>query len=412
VQDTTGYAESALTEPWACVIAAYKLEYRAGLKAGGTVWVIGAGGSKPYTIGAGFDAKAHPDRVLLTDVPAEFADWIKARAADLGVQVIENVSLDAPPVETVDDIVLLGANPDVIEQTSPFLAQYGIMALIDDQPMSRPASIDVGRIHYARWVYVGGSDADIAQAYGAVPVRSTLTSGGKAWFVGAGGPMGRMHVQRAIQAENGPSTVVCTDVSDARLQDLCVSFAGEAKTKGVEFVCLNPMNREAYAAGMAPFKETGFDDIIVMAPIPAVVADAATYLADKGVMNVFAGIPRGKMAQIDLSDAYLKHARIIGHSASSIDDMRLMLFQAENGTLSPNRSVAAVGSLDAARNGLQALVDTVYPGKVVIYPQIKDFALTALTDLKEKLPSVYAKLENGREWTTEAEAEFLRQMLP
>jgi L-sorbose 1-phosphate reductase len=35
VQPSTGYAESALTEPWACVIAAYQLEYRTALKPGG-----------------------------------------------------------------------------------------------------------------------------------------------------------------------------------------------------------------------------------------------------------------------------------------------------------------------------------------------------------------------------------------
>ena len=89
-----------------------------------------------------------------------------------------------------------------------------------------------------------------------------------------------------------------------------------------------------------------------------------------------------------------------------------MLNQAETGVLSPNRSVAAIGSLSAAREGLQAVMDTVYPGKVVIFPTVKEFPLTALPDLKESLPSVYAKLKDGREWTVEAENEFLRLMLP
>ena len=56
-------------------------------------------------------------------------------------------------------------------------------------------------------------------------------------------------------------------------------------------------------------------------------------------------------------------------------------------------------------------VRVVYPGKVVIYPQIKPMPVTAVPDLKEKLPTVYAKLENGRGWTTEAENEFLSLML-
>jgi hypothetical protein len=413
VQPTTGYAESALTEPWACVIAAYQLRYRTGLKPGGTTWIIGASAARAqtYTIGAGFDETCHPTRLLLTRVPAAFADWLKARAAALGVEVGQVDDVSALPVEQVDDIVVLGTEPDLVEAVSPCLADYGILAIIADAPFPRRVAVDIGRVHYNRWVYVGGPGPDIARAYGDTPVRSTLKPGGRAWFVGAGGPMGRMHVQRAIQVAQPPAVILCTDVSDLRLDDLCVSFRAEAEARGIQFVCLNPMNKDDYKAGMAPFKEQGFDDVIVLAPIPAVITDAAAYLAPKGVMNVFAGVGRGTMAELDLSDVYLKDVRFIGHSASTIDDLRLMLHQAETGELSPNRSVAAVGSLGAARDGLQAVRDTAFPGKVVIYPHIKDMPLTALPDLKDTMPSVYAKLKDGREWTVEAEEEFLRLML-
>ncbi|MCA9906748.1 MAG: alcohol dehydrogenase catalytic domain-containing protein, partial [Anaerolineae bacterium] len=51
VTDDTGVVESALVEPWACVVAAYRLEYRTALKAGGTTWIIGADANdhRPYT---------------------------------------------------------------------------------------------------------------------------------------------------------------------------------------------------------------------------------------------------------------------------------------------------------------------------------------------------------------------------
>jgi len=413
VQPGTGYAESALTEPWACVIAAYQLKYRTGLKPGGTTWIIGAltDDAPLYTISAGFEESSHPNRLLLMDVPADFANWLRTRATALGVEVIVVDDVTAPPMEQVDDIVLLGADADLIETVSPRLANFGIVAIVTDAPLPHKVEVDVGRVHYNRWLYVGGPGPDIARAYSDVPVRSTLKPGGRAWFVGAGGPMGRMHVQRAIQIADGPSTIVCTDISAPRLDDLCVTFAAGAEAKGIEFICLNPMNKEEYAAGMAPFEERGFEDIVVLAPVPAVISDAATYLAPKGVMNVFAGVARGTMVSLDLSDVYLRDVRVIGHSASTIDDLRLMLNQAESGTLSPNRSVAAVGSLNAAGDGLQAVKDIIFPGKIVIYPHIKDFPLTALPDLKDKMPSVYAKLKDGREWTTEAEEEFLRLML-
>ncbi len=429
VQPETGYAEAALTEPWACVIAAYELRYRTMLRPKGTMWVIGTDRARDdYVISEGFDKQAHPAKLMLTHVPAAFDAWLRAQAAELGIEVVdvpelpdpETVKTDDSPAspaevtgsgEGVDDIIVLGADPDVIEQASPNLASYGIMAILDDAPMARPVKLDVGRIHYNRWLYVGTTSHDIAKAYSTIPVRSTLKAGGSAWFVGAGGPMGRMHVQRAIESNEPPSTIVCTDISDERLDDLCTSFKAEAISKGIEFICLNPMEKEAYQTAMARFKEVGFDDIIILAPIPPVIADAATYLAPEGVMNVFAGVARGKYAEIDLSGAFLRQTRIIGHSASTIENMRSMLFQAETDQLSPNRSVAAIGSLEAAYDGLKAVAETEYPGKIVIYPHIKPLPLTAIADLEGKLPTVYAKLRNGMEWTKEAEAELLRLML-
>ncbi|HEX9115758.1 MAG TPA: alcohol dehydrogenase catalytic domain-containing protein, partial [Anaerolineae bacterium] len=214
----TGYAEAALAEPWACVTAAYELQYRTEIKAGGTLWIVGtpAAAGKSYTIGAGFDPECHPARLLLSDVPAEFGAGLERRAAAMGVEVQHVGDLADPPVKPVDDIVVLGNDPDVIEKVSPFLANYGVFAIIADAPLSRKINVDVGRVHYNRWVYVGGAGPDIAGAYADVPVRSTLKHGGLAWFLGAGGPMGRMHVQRAIQVPDGPATIVCTDVSDLR----------------------------------------------------------------------------------------------------------------------------------------------------------------------------------------------------
>jgi threonine dehydrogenase-like Zn-dependent dehydrogenase len=412
VQPETGYAESALTEPWACVIAAYGLTYRTGLKAGGTAWIIGTGAQDSYTISAGFDDESHPDRLVLTNVPSEFGAWLRDKATSLKIEVLDAPDVASPPVAPVDDVILLGADPEAIEAASPHLADHGVFALVADEPLPRPVAVDVGRVHYNRWVYVGAAGPDIAQAYNRLPVRSSLKPGGKAWFVGAAGPMGRMHVQRAIQSHNGPDAIICTDVSDARLADLDASFGDEARAKGIEWLCLNPMAKDTYQVAMAPYTETGFDDVIVLAPVPVVIADAATHLAPRGVMNVFAGVPRGTMVDLELGDAYLKDARVIGHSASTIDDLRLMLDQAESGQLTPNRSVAAIGSLDAARDGLQAVLDTTFPGKIVIYPNIKDLPLTALSDLEDSLPTVFDKLKDGREWTVEAEAEFLRQMLP
>ena len=95
-----------------------------------------------------------------------------------------------------------------------------------------------------------------------------------------------------------------------------------------------------------------------------------------------------------------------------MSDFELVLEKTNSGELSPNRSVAAVGSLSAAKDGLKAVKEATLAGKVMIYPHIKDLPLTPLAEFKEKLPTVYARLNSRGEWTNEAEEEFLRLMLP
>jgi threonine dehydrogenase-like Zn-dependent dehydrogenase len=156
----------------------------------------------------------------------------------------------------------------------------------------------------------------------------------------------------------------------------------------------------------------GYDDIVVLAPSAGVAAGAARMLAPGGVMNVFAGLPQGTKAPIDLTVVAARGARFTGTSGSSIRDLRSMLDEAEAGRLDPNLSVVAVSGLNDSKKGLEGVVHQAYPGKVVIYPQIADFPLTALEDLADVLPTVYAKLGPNHSWTVEAEAEFLKELLP
>ncbi len=419
VEEKTGYSEAALNEPWACVIAAYELGYRTTLKEGGVLWVIGAGDERLFEVGAGYK----PGKLILTDVPPVVDDWLMDNAGDAEV-IIKNglkpeeyadaIAEIAP--DGVDDVVVLGNNPEIVEKASATMGMYGVCCIMSDRPMPGDVQVDVGRIHYSRWTFVGDTGTDIAKAYSKRVIKgSEIEKGDKALFVGAGGPMGRMHVQRALQIEDGPSVVVASDISNLRLGDLADTFRPDAEAKGIEFIAVNPVEgKDEYNAVMERFtaNDDGFDYVVILAPIPAVISEASDYLADSGVMNIFAGVQRGRTAAIDLTDVYMGTQRFIGHTASTIDDMNLMIEKTETGQLSPNRAVAAIGSIEATYDGLKAAAEQTYPGKAVIYNHIKPFPLTPLPELKEKLPTVYAKLRNGREWTVEAEEEFLRLMLP
>ena len=414
IRPDTGYAESALVEPWACVIAAYLLQYRTHLKPDGTAWFIGPDNGS-FSLSSGMDKDLHPAKIKLTNMNGKFGQWVRQRADDLHIPINDVASFDpvngeADVADQVDDIILLSPTISLIEKVSPYLTYQGILAFNTRTPFERKANLDVGRIHYNRWLFLGGDDPDIAAIYNKAPKQSGLHKGGRVLFVGAGGPMGRMHVQHALETPDHPSLIVCSDASDIRLKDLEDTFAQEAKEKGIEWLCVNPMDKEAYQQAMHRFGKSGFDDIIMLVPIPSVIADATQWLAQDGVMNVFAGVARGTTVQIDLNDLAFRNVRIIGHSASQIEDMLTMLKKVESLELSTNRSVAAIGSLSAAKDGMQALIDAKYPGKVVIYPNIRELPLTAVADLEKILPNVAAKLKNGRTWTKEAEKVLLEEM--
>jgi len=189
----------------------------------------------------------------------------------------------------------------------------------------------------------------------------------------------------------------------------------EAKRGAMQFARRTPDGKSPAEFNASLVAETGgrgFDDIVVLAPSAGVVAGAVAMMAPKGVMNIFAGLPVGSKAPIDLAAVVAKGLRFTGTSGSAIRDLRNMLNAAESGALDPNLSVAAVSGLRDVLKGLEGVVHQTYPGKVVIYPQILDFPLTTLPELKDVLPNVYAKLGPRESWTVEAEAEFLKELLP
>ena len=87
--------------------------------------------------------------------------------------------------------------------------------------------------------------------------------------------------------------------------------------------------------------------------------------------------------------------------------MQRVLDKVRAGELTTRRSVAAISGMAGAKEGLQGVAEGRFAGKAVVFPQIRDLGLTPLSELKHVLPNVYAKLESGRYWTNEAEAELL-----
>ncbi|KPJ64088.1 hypothetical protein AMK68_02360 [candidate division KD3-62 bacterium DG_56] len=156
----------------------------------------------------------------------------------------------------------------------------------------------------------------------------------------------------------------------------------------------------------------GFDDVVVTAPVGALAGQGFDYLAPGGFLNIFAGVPRGTTAEIDLSSVYLRDQHIVGSSGSRVVDLQDTLEATEQGRLATNRAVAAIGGINAVREGLEGVKTGRFHGKVVIFPQLESLDLIPIDQLREQLPEVADRLAPDGSWTREAEAALLQALLP
>jgi len=400
--------------------------------------VAGPGASGDYELGTPYADGQPPATVVVVGVAGSLRDALMARAiaghftlTELAPLCDANASdmLAASGQDGFDDIVYLGADAALYELGESMAAKGCMHNLVGAEALSEPAQVDVGRLHYDHICLTGTDERVISAAY--KPVRTELRPGGCAAFLGAAGPMGQMHFQRALQSEQSPRLIVATDLVRERLDVLATKFGQlieavsarsqmsvhrpRAKGDATVVILRTPGDQppDAFNTGlMEATGGAGFDDIVVLAPSAAVVAGAVEMLAPSGVLNIFAGLSRGTRAAIDLDAIVTKGIRFTGVSGSSIHDLRVMLEKTESGQLDPNLSVAAVSGFNDVKKGLDGVIHQRFPGKVVIYPQVLDFPLTVLSNLRDVLPSVYARLGPNHTWTVEAETEFLKELLP
>lgn len=374
VEDKLGYSQAALCEPWACVEMSYNLFEERVEPGDGTVLVV-----------------------TDTDIPRTYSESVHVPS-----------DLSGLPDGQFDDILLFSPTPQNVETLAGRLAKDGVLYLIGDPHEEGTASLDIGRIHYdGIRIYGGGEDL---KAIGAANERCDLAPGGAALFVGAGGPMGQMHVQRALEIAGSPSTVIVTDLDKGRMQHLQDRFGALAKEREIKFETLCASDFEDDAALRAHLRElspSGYDDICILAPVAKLVAEYVPLAADNALVNVFAGVIIGSFADIPIEDL-CRGIKIMGSSGSRIADMAKILDMVSAEELNTNLSVAAIGGLNAALDGLEGLRDARFPGKTVIYTQVPDLELTALEDIPTRLPEVREHLGPQGEWTVEAEQAFMK----
>lgn len=417
VEDEMGYAESSLLEPWGCVMAAYTQRRRLYPKSGGTLWIIGQPDDPTlYTFSKGLEA---PAVIVLTDVPP----GIKKLAETTNATIIERNQLrveDFPALKEdltqntgFDDIVVLNpTSSQKVSQIARLIARRGTCNLVGKQPLDGLTQVDLGRLHYDYIAFVGNPGPEIADSYGEKRNRCELHPHGTAAFIGAGGPMGQMHVQRALELPDGPQTIIATEISDERLQTLKDMFTPLAKKNHREICFFNPQNADLsfHDYVMQITHNQGADDVVVSVPVASLMEEGDSIMKPDGMLVLFAGVPNGTMGYVNLSNVYLCNAQYTGTSGLTIHDQASVMQRRMIGTLSPGRSVAAVGGLESAIEGFTSVMESSYPGKVIIFPQIHNFPLTGLKELHQRLPEVAKKLGEDFMWTNEAEEAFIEAL--
>ena len=396
---------TALIEPWSCVRGAYRLKYRNAPVAGGRVLIVAPRAcDEKYTAGELLRA-AKPAEVAVLG----FSDAaVEALESELGVPCRRLAAL--PAGETFDDIFCCDlADAELTGKAAELAARFGMVNFVGRVPEGF-CRIDVGALHYQNRYYQGTTGRDLSAPYRAAK-RNTLKPGGAAWFPGGAGAMGQMHVELAVTAAEPPAKIMVTDLDERRIEHLKTRLAERAAKRGIEFSIVNPakLSEAEYERILRDFAPDGFDDVVVLVPHAGVVSFAAKFLNAGALVNMFAGIPAGEAAELSVRDIAERQVRYIGSSGSTFDDMADTLRAAADGEFQPVAALAAVGGMNALKQGLEAVASAGFCGKTAILPQCPDLPLTELDKLGELDPELPGTLDRSGNYTRETEKMLLEK---
>ncbi|MBP5245120.1 MAG: zinc-binding dehydrogenase, partial [Clostridia bacterium] len=211
-----------------------------------------------------------------------------------------------------------------------------------------------------------------------------------------------------------PALLVVTDIAQDRLDRAGeILSVAEAEKQGVKLVYLNTRDLDAKKALLDCNNGQNYDDILVFAPVPALVELADSLLAKDGCLNFFSGpADPAFSAKFNFYNVHYLNTHVVGTSGGNTDDMQESLDMMAAGLLDPAILVTHVGGLNCVPETTLNLPN-IPGGKKLIYTHI-DMPLTAISDFEEKgkTDPLFAKLHeicraNNGLWCAEAEKTLL-----
>lgn len=241
-----------------------------------------------------------------------------------------------------------------------------------------------------------------------------IKENGKLALLAGVGPMGLACINYVLHREDRhPSLFVVTDIDQARLDRAASLYTVEfAKSRGIDLHYVNTGSGDPVEALRALTGGEGYDEVVVMAPVPAVVEQADAILAFDGCLNFFSGPGRADFkAPFNFYNVHYASTHVVGTSGGNTDDMKEALHLMGKG-MDPAGLVTHIGGLNAVIETTLNLPN-IKGGKKLIYTHI-DMPLTAITEFEEKGKTnpVYAELDKICKahqglWSVEAENYLL-----
>jgi len=383
-------SEAALVEPWACVENSYTSRERRRLKPNGRMLVAADAAIADDIFHNLFKRYGRPAQIM----------WLSETRppAKLGAMVKKANEMAGFADNGYDDVIYFGSEAKTVERLFAKLAPRGLFNIVlCGGKIGSDVVTAVGRVHYEGIRIVGTAGFDPAESMEHIPESGEIRPRDRINVIGAGGPMGMMHVIRNICQGSKDISIFAGELDDKRLAALTKIAAPLAKKNGVEYKPYNPTKD----------KITGtFDYTVLMAPSADLVAGSVDAAGEGGIINIFAGIDVTVAGRINLDDYIEKRLYFVGTSGSVLEDMKEVLAKVAGGWLDTNVCVAAVCGLDGAVEALRAVEGRRIAGKIIVYPPCQGLGLVALEELGEKMPEVAKRLNNGM-WSREAEQKLL-----
>ena len=240
-----------------------------------------------------------------------------------------------------------------------------------------------------------------------------IREGGNMAILAGAGPMGLGAIDYAIHCDRKPGLLVVTDIDQARLDRAASIYtAEEAARNGVKLVYAN--TRENAVETLTEISGgKGYDDVLVFAPVPAVIEQGDAILAYDGCLNFFAGPTNPALsANFNFYNVHYAAHHLVGTSGGNTSDMMEALEMIADGKMNPAGMITHVGGLNAVAETTLNL-PKIPGGKKLIYTNI-NLPLTAIDDFAKagETDPLFAKLaeicgRNNNLWCGEAEEYLL-----